>query len=475
LVEAEARFRWALAIKPDFAQAHNNLGNSLRDRGRLEEAERSYRRALKIKPDYAEAHNNLGTALNGLGRLEEAEGSFRRALEIKPDYAEAHNNLGNALKDLGPLDEAEASYRRALAIKPDYAEALSNLGNALLDLGRLDEAEACFRRALEIKPYFHDAHSNFSLLLLSIGSFAEAWPHHEFRSSLKKLKPIAFTPNLTCLQWGGENLSGKSLVVWPEQGFGDLIQFVRYSPLLKGLGLSRLTLVCPSTLRALFEKVAGVDSVITDPTVLPPHSYGAFYLSLPLHFQTTIDTIPSSIPYLHPSPSLLARWQGRLPICGIRVGLAWKGNSLHKNDRHRSLEHLCLLAPIWSVPGVSFVSLQKGEGEEEARYSPPDRPILDLSKDIEDFSDTAAIVAQLDLVICVDTAVAHLAGAMGKPCWVLLPALGCDWRWLRERDDSPWYPGVLRLFRQTREGGWEKTISEVTDALSMLAATPVTS
>ena len=469
--QAVRAFTTAIRLKPGCAEAHSNLGNALQGLGRLEQAEKAYRSAISLKPDFAEAHSNLGVTLKDLGRPEQAALAFTTAIGIKPDYAEAHSNLGNALQHLGRLEEAEASYRRGLEIKPHFAMAHSNLGTALGDLGRFDEAEASYRRALEIEPDFHDARLHHAHLLLSTGRFREAWPQYECRYAPNMKSPVE-KPDLPCRQWGGESLAGKSLLLWPDQGFGDLIQFVRYCPLIKGLGASRLTIVCPSPLRALFETVEGVDAVVTDRAALTEHDYWSFYLSVPLHFRTTVDTIPSAIPYLHPLPTRLEFWQGRLPTGGLRVGLAWQGNPEHVNDHNRSLPHLSLLAPLWSVPGVSFLSLQRGRGEEQARHSPPDRPILDFGEDLRDFSDTAAIVAQLDLVVCVDTAVAHLAGALGKPCWVLLPASGCDWRWLSARDDSPWYPGVLRLFRQTRRGGWKRTIDEVAAALRALQIKP---
>jgi tetratricopeptide (TPR) repeat protein len=504
LDEAVASFRRALAIQPDSAELHGNLGNVLKDElGRPAEALESYRRALEIKPDYIEAHYNLGSALSDLGQLDKAVASYRRALEIKPDYVEAYLNLGTVLKDLGQLDEAVTSYRRALAIKPDYAEAYYNLGIALKDLGQIDDAVASFRRALKINPDYVEAHSNLggalkylgqldegvascrraleiqpdnagarwnmSLLLLALGRYTEAWPYHESRHDANKGGLGGVVPSLPYPHWQGESLEGKSLLLVPEQGFGDLIQFARYAPLLKARGLSRLTLVCAPPLKALLETAQGVDTVITDLASAPDHDYWAFPLSLPLHFGTTVDSIPAAIPYLHALPARLERWRDRLPTQGFKVGLVWKGSPVHKNDARRSLPGLSSLSPLWSVPGVTFVSLQKGQGEDEVQASPTDQRIIALGPEIEDFADTAAIVAQMDLVICVDTAIAHLAGALGKPCWVLLPAIGTDWRWLLDRTDSPWYPGVLRLFRQTLNEDWDSVVARLTVALAQTA------
>jgi tetratricopeptide (TPR) repeat protein len=470
---AVACYQRALIINPDLAEAHNNLdvairdifsmGNVLMDNGQLDEAVANYRRVLEINPDYADAHCNLGLALQNQGQFEGALASYRRALEIKPDFAEAHYNLGNALQALGQNNGAVACFRRALEIKPDYAEAHYNLGIALQDLGQYKDAVICYQRALEINPDFAEAELNLSLLLLSLGQYAEAWPKYEARYYPRNTGRHIVLPDIPFPQWHGEPLTGKSLVIWPERGFGDEIQFARYIPMLKIRGVSRITLVCKSPLKALLETLEGVDTVIPQSKVasLPFHDYWTFSMSLPLHFSTTVETIPAKLPYLGVLPERLDKWHNRLPMGGLKVGLVWKGNAAHTNDANRSLPSFSTLAPLWSVPGVTFVSLQKGQGEKEAAT-----PLIEhLGSGIQDFADTAAIVAQLDLVICIDTAIAHLAGALNKSCWVLLPVIDTDWRWLRERADSPWYPGVMRLFRQTKTGDWAAAIGEVAQAL----------
>ena len=405
------------------------------------------------------------------GHLDEAEHAYRSALEIKPDYAEAHNNLGILLKVRRP-PEAEAAYRRALEIKPDYADAHINLGNLLKDSKRLPEAEAAYRRALEIKPAYADARFNLSHLLLTLQRYHEAWPLYESRFDPKKENNVVKLPELSYPQWQGESLVGKSLVIWPEQGFGDLIQFVRYAPILKARGVSRLTLVCAQPLAPLLETVEGVDAVVTELAQVPAHDYWSFILSLPLHYATTAETIPvAPMPYLHTLPERVTRWRERLPSTGLRVGLVWKGSPMHKNDHNRSLPGLASFLPLWSVPGVTFISLQKGQGEEEASHPPLGQAIVALGAQMQDFADSAVIVSQLDLVICVDTAIAHVAGALGKPCWVLLPAMGSDWRWQLDRTDSPWYPSV-RLFRQSDLEDWRATVVEVAHELKVWAQAP---
>jgi len=502
LEEAAQSHRQALAVVPDFVEAHSNLGNVLQAFGQFEGAAACYRRALEHKPDQAEAHNNLGKALQKLGQLENALASYQRALQIKPDYAEIPFNIGNIWLELGHYEDAITSYRHALQIKPDYvqahcniglalqnlnqpdagvasimraldiapdvAETHFNLGIALNNLGKIEGAVSNYRRALEIKPDFAKARFNLGLLLLSNGQYAEGWPEYEARYDPDRSGQNSIPPDLPVPRWQGQPLAGKSILIWPEQGFGDEIQFARYIPLLKTQGASRITLVCKPPLKTLLETLAGVDTIVTqsEAALLPLHDYWTFPLSLPLYFATTVETIPAKLPYLSVPSERLNRWSNRLPASGLKVGLVWKGNALHINDNNRSLPSLSILAPLWSVPGVIFISLQKGQGGEEAVSPPVDQPILHLGSDIMDFADTAAIVAQLDLVICIDTAIAHLAGALNKPCWVLLPDSGTDWRWLRERSDSPWYPDVLRLFRQTKGHDWAITIDEVAQNLA---------
>jgi len=464
---AASNFHHALEIKPDYAEAHCHLGLALQALGLREIAVLSFQRALEIKPDFAEAYSNLGNILKDLGQLDNASANYRKALKIKPDYAEAHYNLGNTLIDIDQIEGAVASFQRALEIKPDFAEAYSNLGSALKDLGQIEGAMASYRHALEIKPDFAEAYFNLGLLLLSLGRYAEAWPKYEARYHPNFKGSNSILPDVSFPQWQGEPLTGKSIVIWPEQGFGDEIQFARYIPMLKIRGASCITLVCKSPLKVLLGTLEGVNAVVSqsEAASLSIHDYWTFPMSLPLHFATTVETIPARLPYLDVLPERMNLWRGRLPAGVMKVGLVWKGSALHKNDANRSLPSLSTLAPLWSVPGVIFVSLQKGQGEDEAATPPAGQPIVHMGAGIQDFADTAAIVAQLDLVICIDTAIAHLAGALGKPCWVLLPAIRVDWRWLHERTDSPWYPGVLRLFRQTKTRDWAATISEVTQAL----------
>jgi len=469
--EAEAAYRQTIALQPRNLEAHYNLSILLSQLQRFHEAESACRQAIALNPGHAEAHYSLGNMLSELKRFHEAEAAYRQAIALQPGYAEAHYNLGLLLRGLKRFSEAEAAYRRTIVLQPGYIEAYHNLGDLLRELKRFKEAEAAYRQAIALRPGYIGAQWNLSLLLLGLGRFEEAWPLYEMRYHPENKERNTFPPSLPFPQWQGESLTGKSILVYPEQGFGDELQFVRYVPLLKARGASRVTLACKPPLRPLLQTVAGVDRVvvIAEDHAVEGSDFWVFPLSLPLRFQTTLDTIPAVLPYLAADPELVEHWRPRLSAAALRVGLVWKGSDWHKNDRNRSLPDLSALAPLWSVPGISFVSLQKGQGEEEALSPPQGQPLVNLGAEIRDFADTAAIISQLELVICVDTAIAHLAGALGKPCWVLLPAIDADWRWLYERADSPWYPGVLRLFRQEQgEDGWGATVARVAAALGEL-------
>jgi tetratricopeptide (TPR) repeat protein len=437
------------------------------------DAESYWRRAIQVKSDYAQVHYNLGVLLHGLNRLPEAELACRRALALRADYAPAHNNLSIVLKELDRLPEAEAACRQALAICADDAAVHHNLGTILVELGRLPDAEASFRKALALQPDHVDAKCKLGALLLSTGRFEEGWQLYEARYDERLTDRHAFAPSVRYPQWRGEGLQGKSVLVWQEQGYGDMIQFGRYLSVLKAQGAAWITLACAPALHRLFGALADVDAVVDGESELAraEHDFWTLPLSIPHRVGTTLESIPFAV-YLKPSGELVEKWRARFgPAKKARIGLVWKGNPAHGNDRHRSLPSLATLAPLLSVPGVSFVSLQKGQGETDVQSLEPGQSMVHAGPDIQDFADTAAIIAQLDLVICVDTAVAHLAGGLGKPCWVLLPERATDWRWMQERVDSPWYPGTTRLFRQAARGDWTATIEQVRRAcLDVFAA-----
>jgi tetratricopeptide (TPR) repeat protein len=471
---AELYIRQALSLREDPFILHT-LGTLLQKLQRNAEAIAIYQRVIELKPESADSYNNLGVLFKETQRLEEAEAAYRIAIELKPDFEKAHSNLGVLFKETGRIAEAKIAYRHAIELKPDYPEAHNNIGVLHKDDRLFAEAEAAYRWALSLKPDYANAQWNLGLLLLTLGRYGEAWPYYESRYHPNRTEGISHLPKLDFPQWRGESLQGKSLLIWPEQGFGDYIQFARFLPRLKELGASRITLLCHPALKPLLETVSAVDRVIADLADVSSHDFWVLPLSLPLQLEITLETLPSRLPYVQALPERLEHWRQRLPATGLTVGLVWKGNPQHQNDANRSLPSLKVLAPLWSVPGISYISLQKGAGEEEVQQNAQDFPIIDLGSSIEDLADTAAIVAQLDLVICVDTVVAHVAGALGKPCWLLLPVIETDWRWFVERTDSPWYPGVMRIFRQSSPHDWSETVKKLVVHMELkLAAAPLT-
>ncbi|MDR3413133.1 MAG: tetratricopeptide repeat protein [Formivibrio sp.] len=465
--QAEQCYRQALDLDAQHASAHSNLGALLVKLGRFREAEQHLRDAVALASGSAQAHTNLGLTLEKQGQLGEAETCHRTALTLNPTSAEIHSNLGVVLAQTPQTHEAEQHYQTAIALAPSNPVYASNLAVLLADLGRCDEAEHVLRQALVQSPDSALLRTHLGQLLLSLGRFEEGWSWHEARYAPGISNQEKLLPDFPYPQWQGETLAGKSLLVWLEQGMGDGIQFCRYLPLLKVRGARWITLVCPAPLCRLMATLGGVDRIIRSDDLTAAgadHDYWVLSLSLPLHCQTTLQTIPAQIPYLSARPADKMRMATTLPQHGLRIGLVWQGNPRHSNDRQRSLPGPELLAPLWSIPGTVFVSLQKSNENEMAAP----RPLLQLGAALVDFSDTAAILSHLDLLISVDTAVAHLAGALGVPCWLLLPARNTDWRWLRERSDSPWYPG-MRLFRQQTPGDWVAVIERIRHYLSKFA------
>lgn len=430
-------------------------------------AETCLRAALALAPTLAEAHANLGLALEARGALAEAVACYRAAIAHNPTLPQTFVNLAGALLLLRQLEDAEVACAQALRLRRDDPDIWCNLGAVYARMGlELESEEAC-REAIALDPQHAKARFNLAYLLLRQGRWGGregGWTQFESRDWY-----AALARQLPCPRWQGEPLAGRSVLVGFEAGHGDMLQFGRYCAVLKAHGAGRVTLLCHPPLKRLLATLPGVDALVGFDEDLPPSDCWTPLLSLPALCQTRLDTVPAILPYLHAEPALITAWAPRLPPTGLyakRVGLVWKGNPLFENDTERSLPSLAMLLPLAGVAGVSFISLQKGAGEDESA----DWVATALGPQIHDFADTAAIVAQLDLVVSVDTAVAHLAGALGKPCWVLLPDYLTDWRWLTERTDSPWYPGVVRLFRQPAGGGWEAVIEEVAVALHAFAA-----
>ncbi len=419
--EAEASHREALRLRPDYPEGHANLGNALRDLGRLAEAEASHREALRLWPGYPEAHSNLGATLRERGRLAEAEASCREALRLRPDFSGAHGNLGNVLRDLGRLTEAEASYREALRLRPNSAEAHNNLGAALHALGRTAKAEASYREALRRQPDYPDAHNNLGHTLLLAGQLQEGWNECEWRWQTRHLSGAA--RNFPAPQWSGEPIGDRVILLHAEQGFGDTLQFCRYVPLIAAGARTILEVQAP--LVRLLSRLPGITGIVARGDNLPPFDLHCPLMSLPRAVGTTLDTIPTSTRYLDADPTRTADWRERLAgLPGLRIGLVWAGSArsdkpeLNAVDRRRSIP-LNLMSPLGEASGVSFISLQKGEPAAQADQLADGVTLHDFTADLHDFEDTAALIDALDLVISVDTAVAHLAGALGKSVWLL--------------------------------------------------------
>jgi Flp pilus assembly protein TadD len=458
LDRAERTFRLVVAQAPTTVRAWFMLGATCQLRGRLEEAVASYREAVRLEPGHAEACNNLGVALHSLRRNDEALDALRRALAIAPDYAEAHNNLGNALRERGELVAAEACYRRALEFKPDYAEARHNLGNAFKSQGRLAEALAYYDRALAIRPDMAPIHLSRALVWLEMGDFERGWPEYEWRLKC----PQFAIPRLPQPRWDGRPLDGRTILLYADHGLGDAIQFIRYAPMVKERG-GRVIVVCRAPLARLLATCDGVDLVVVEGAPIPDCDVHAPLMSLPGIFGTGASSLPADVPYLSADPDSIAARAADLALSDdLRIGIAWQGNPGHIRDRARSFR-LERFEPVARQPGVQLHSLQKGHGSEQIAELAGRFPVVDLGERLDDLMDTAAAMMNLDLVISADTALAHLAGALGVPVWVALP-FEADWRWMSGRDDSPWYP-TMRLFRQHRWGDWDDVFARITGAL----------
>jgi Flp pilus assembly protein TadD len=459
--EAGVIYQTILVGHPDHSDALHLLGVLADQTGDPETAVTLIRRAITIRPDADHYHSNLGIALRKCGRVGEAIAEYREALHLRPDAAHTLNNLGNALRESGELAEATASLRRAVELKPDYSEALANLGMALTDQGEPKASLPLLERALQLQPASAPAHWSMALALLLLGELKAAWPHYRWRTGCPSLhQPREFPQPL----WNGEDLHGRTILLHSEQGNGDTLQFIRYAPLVAARG-GQVVLLCDQPgLSRLLENVAGVGRLLTDQSQLPAFDVHCPLLSLPEVFDTSLETIPASPAYLRANEQLTAMWSHMLgPRDGkLRVGIVWAGSPGHKNDRNRSMR-VEQFAALANVSNVEFHSLQKGPAAEQSSTPPRGFGLIDRTGQLADFADTAALIANLDLVISVDTSVVHLAGAMGKPVWVLLP-LAPDWRWMLDREDTPWYP-TIRLFRQDASGEWEGVVHRIAIAL----------
>jgi tetratricopeptide (TPR) repeat protein len=455
LQEAERLYRQILTIDARHADGLHLLGVLAHQTGHHEAAVEMIQRAIANQGREAMCYSHLGLALQALGRPDEAVAAYEQALALNPKFAEAHNNLGNAWKDKGELEEAIGAYEKALALNPNYVEAHSNLGLSLQGLGRFEEAAARYERAITLAPNYAHARWNQALLQLLCGDYERGLRNYEWRwRSANKPR------NLQQPQWHGEALRGARILLDVEQGLGDTLQFLRYLPLVQAAG-GAVVLGVPAGLRRLAEQLPGLAYLGGAGEPMPEFAWHCPLMSLPLAFGTTLESIPAQVPYL--SVPAKARRKAEMlpwPVRGLRVGLAWAGSPTHLGDRFRSIA-FSLFEPLLQLEGVHFFSLQWGP--ESRQVAAAHGPITDLAPAIDDLADTAALMEQLDLVVAVDTAVVHLAGALGRPVWVMLP-FAPDWRWLLDREDSPWYP-TMRLFRQPRFGDWAAVVERVGAAL----------
>ncbi len=517
--EAAGHLRQTVQLTPNAPEAHHQLGNALLDLGKLDEALPHLQQATRLKPqdpymvkdhgkglvqwwqraaerqpNDSETLNELGNVLKGQGRLDESVASYRRALELKPGSVETLNNLAAALSDQGKPEEAEKIYRQVLQLRPNFVEAISNLANVVKVQGRLDEAAEHYTRAIGLRPHDGEAHKARAMTWILQGKYEQGWKEYEWRWRCQEFHPRQQRQP----QWDGSPLNGRRILLDMEQGLGDIIHFIRYAPLVKERG-GIVVFECPRALCKLLARSPGIDRLVPQGCFLPDYDVHAPLLSLPGLFGTTLDNIPLDIPYLFPDPELVEKWKreldsidelsspettasggvyprrvarqdkpgGSLTSRTLRVGINWRGGATHTQDRHRSAS-LGTFAPLARLDGVRLFSLQKGLGIEELEHA--DFPVTDLGCRVESFADSAAILKNLDLLITVDTAIAHCAGGLGVPVWVALP-FAPDWRWVFDREDSPWYPS-MRLFRQNRWGDWDEVFARITAAIKSFSRDP---
>jgi len=459
LQQAIANYEQAIAIHPGYAEAYVNLGIALQESRQSDRALTCYRKAIDLKPDFAEAYFALGNALQEHGQTDAAVVSLQEATRLRPGFVAAYCNLGNLFKDAGRSDEAVAVYAEAIRLQPDFAVAHCNLGNVQKEKQQFQLAIDSYGRATKLNPNFAEAHWNQSLVHLLLGDFEAAWPLFEWRWKAKK-NNISL-PDFRRPLWLGEQaLADKTILICWEQGFGDTIQFCRYVPLVQALG-AKVLLVVPPSLVPLLKTLDGLEQVLGPDEPVSEFDCYCPLMSLPLAFHTTLNTIPAPSAYLHADANRTQFWKAMLPQSDRkRIGIAWSGSSTNKS---RSVP---LREFIGHLPKhLDYVCLQKDVTDME-RDILAEQNMYCFDQDIADFSDTAALCGLMDLVISIDTSAAHLAGAMGKSTWVLLPHLP-DWRWLLDRSDSPWYPS-MRLFRQEEVGVWDSVLQTVTHELGQL-------
>jgi Flp pilus assembly protein TadD len=436
------------------AAAHRN--------GRLDEAIASYMRLLAVRPYYPELHNNLGVALRIVGKLDAAVAHHRTSLALDPSNAALHSNLGNALRATNRLDEAVRHHFRAVTLKPDYAEGFFNLGLCLRDLGRVDEALGCLARALHLAPHNSRARVEIAIVRLMRGEFATGFADYEWRKQLADVPP----PEFRQPAWDGGTLAGRRILLYPEQGLSDVLLFVRYARELKRRGATVLVL-CQALLKELLLSAGYIDRVVAEGEQLPEFDVHASLLSLPHLCGVDVPAASAAEPYLR-APAESRIRLGKLSRARLRIGLYWAAMPGQQLDRQRSVP-LSELMTLTGDPELLFFSLQGGANQKDIQHLGANGLVHDVGRGIYDFAEAATALSQLDLLLTIDAPIAHLAGGMGMPTWLLLPTV-CDWRWMHGRDTSPWYPSV-RVFRQGAPGGWNAVVERIRDELEIMKTT----
>jgi len=461
-IEAARAFAAVLAVQPDCVEALAQLGQLLFQSNEFPASLGCLQQALRISPGMPRLNALMAAVLRKLGRLEESAVCCERESRISPNDPDAHYNLALARQTLRQIPEAIVSYRGALRLRPHYLDALLGLGRCLRQTRQAQAALDYFTDAVRLAPSDARAHWELGTTQLALGQYIPGWSGFEWRWKLPDFTTPP--PRYEQPQWDGRGLNGKRIFLYCEQGYGDVIQFSRYATLVAARG-GQVMLGCPKPLQPLMETVPGVAEVVTVRQDLPPFDTHAPLMSLPFIFGTTLETIPATIPYIHArvSTSSQKKWVEDLP--GKKVGVAWAGSKTHSNDANRSLPSE-LLKPLLKIPGIRWHSLQAGEAAQVLAHPDFAGKVVDLGSRFKDFHDTAEAISELDLVIAVDTAVAHLAGAMGKTAWLILP-FEAEWRWMTDCDDSPWYP-TIRLFRQSSPGNWEELLGRVARELADL-------
>ena len=455
----------ALKLQPQNHEVLNNLGNAMRQKGLDDEAIKYYTRAIQFSPNYADAHNNLGNTYKDKGDFHSAEKCYKEALRIKPDFAEALNNMGTVKED---MDEAISFYLKAIELAPDFMEVYNNLGYTFTNKGMFAEAIKYYEKALALKPDYAEAHFGLGLLQLLIKNFKQGWKEFEWRFRLEDRARRVSLPVLPQPRWEGGSIKGKTIYVYSEQGFGDTIQFVRYLPLLHAKG-AQVLFKPQAELQELFVQNDLKATIINSDAKPDLINFDIHVplLSIPHVLRTNFNNIPQRTKYLNADKEKAASFhQEYYGNDKFKIGLCWQGRPTHLNDKDRSLT-LSSFIRFAEIPEVQLYSLQKGKRAEQLTVLPEKTKITDLGPALNDFSDTAAAIEGLDLVITVDTSVAHLSGALGKPTWILLPFTP-DWRWFMDAEDSPWYESV-RLFRQKRHGRWDEVLDSIWSSLQGIA------